>query len=124
MDVAKFGLPPEVNVITIIIINKEIEELKDHSTKTHGDIATHVLTFMARRVFTNQEFTVAHNPTKALTNDKLYFMVWEIVKALEGLGFKISIQCSIRGQIPSVRTFYPRQPRELLWQAAFKGVLQ
>ena len=34
MDVAKFGLPSEVNVITIIIINKEIKELKGHSTKT------------------------------------------------------------------------------------------
>jgi hypothetical protein len=49
---------------------------------------------MAQGIFTSEEFTVARYPARGLTNDKLYFMVWEVIKALEGLGFKVmSLTC-------------------------------
>ena len=53
------------------------------------DIATHILTFITRGIFTSQEFAIVHYPAKGLTSDKLYFMVWEVIKALESLGFKV-----------------------------------
>jgi hypothetical protein len=39
-------------------VNQEIEDLTSPKSQPH--IATHILTFMARGIFTSQEFAIAH----------------------------------------------------------------
>lgn len=69
-------------------VNKEIQQLSS-SASEELELATHILSFMARGIFNSLEFTVAHFPTKSITNDKLYFIVWSVISAMEGLGFKV-----------------------------------
>ena len=53
-------------------------------------IATHVMAFMVQGICSSLKFPLAHYPTKDLTGDQLYGMVWEVVEALEVAGFKVS----------------------------------
>ena len=47
---------------------------------------------MARAVFGNNEATVAHFATKDANHTALYPMVWNVVRALEGYGFKVCMK--------------------------------
>lgn len=53
-------------------------------------IAKHMLTFMARGIFTKLEFPYAQFPTRGVTADKLFPIVWEAVRNLEECGLKIT----------------------------------
>ena len=52
-------------------------------------IATHVMGFMVQGICSSLKFPLAHYPTKDLTGDQFYGLVWEIVEALEVAGFKV-----------------------------------
>ena len=49
-----------------------------------------MLTFMARGIFTKLEFPYAQFPTRGVTADKLFPIVWEAVRNLEECGLKIT----------------------------------
>ena len=52
-------------------------------------IAKHMLVFMVRGLFINLEFPYAQYPTSDLTADSLFPLVWEVIRHLEGAGFKV-----------------------------------
>ena len=68
-------------------VNQEIAAIA--TSNKDLPVATHVLTFMIRGIFNNKEFTVAHYPTSGLSGEKLYSIVWSVIKALEVTNFKV-----------------------------------
>ena len=54
-------------------------------------IAKHMLTFMARGIFTKLEFPYAQFPTRGVTADKLFPIVWDAVRNLEECGLKVMV---------------------------------
>ena len=57
----------------------------------HPPLATHLLTFMVRGIFTGLKFAYAHFPTGNSTAESLFSVVWEAVERLENLGFKVLV---------------------------------
>ena len=58
------------------------------------DVASHMLLFTVRGLFSNLEFPYAQFPTGGASTDVLYPMVWEAVSNLESSGFKVvAISC-------------------------------
>ena len=90
-------------------VNNHLEKLKEEcASKTKrnspGDIASHMLLFMVRGMFSSLEFPYAHFATKGATADQLYPIVWEVVRHLEGCGLNV-IAFSCDGASPN-RKFY------------------
>ena len=54
-------------------------------------VATHMLTFMVRGIFTKLEFPYAQFPTRGVTADRLYPIIWDAVRNLEGCGLKVMV---------------------------------
>ena len=52
-------------------------------------IATHILMFMVRGLFSGLRFPYAQFPCSSLSGDQLYPLVWECVEHLEMIGFKV-----------------------------------
>ena len=53
-------------------------------------IATHVLCVMIQSIYSSLKFPFAHYPTKNLTGEQIYNIIWEILWSLETIGFKVS----------------------------------
>ena len=70
-------------------INTEIEALASRKSEDAA-VATYMLAFMVRSVFGNKEYTVAHYPTRGARSTMLFPIVWSVVRALEGFGFKVN----------------------------------
>ena len=73
----------------IMSITREMATTSD--TLAVEAIATHVMGFMVQGICSSLKFPLAHYPTKNLTGDQLYGIVWELVEALEVAGFKVRI---------------------------------
>ena len=71
----------------IVRITREMQT--GSGTPAVDAIATHVMAFMVQGICSSLKFPLAHYPTKNLTGDQLYGMVWEVVEALEVAGFKV-----------------------------------
>ena len=54
-------------------------------------LATHILTIMVRGIFVPFKFPYAHFPTKQLTSESIFTIVWEAIERLENLGFKVLV---------------------------------
>ena len=54
-------------------------------------VATLMLTFMVRGIFTKLEFPYAQFPTRGVTADRLYPIIWDAVRNLEGCGLKVMV---------------------------------
>lgn len=54
-------------------------------------VATHMLTFMVRGIFTKLEFPYAQFATRDISAEKLFPVVWDAVRNLEGCGFKVMV---------------------------------
>ena len=50
-----------------------------------------MLTFMVRGIFTKLEFPYAQFPTRGVTADKLFPIVWDAVRNLEECGLKVMV---------------------------------
>ena len=55
---------------------------------TSKRIATHMLAFCVRGIFSNLSFAYAHFPTKRISADELFPLVWEAISNIEALGVK------------------------------------
>ena len=65
------------------------QSLADDGEEATNSIARHMLVFMVRDVFINLQFPYAQYPTFDLSADILYPLVWEVIRNLETVGFKV-----------------------------------
>ena len=83
-------------------LNKVEEQLD--GKKPHSNVATHMLLFMIRGLFSSLEFPYAHFATRGASADTLFPLVWEAVERLEYCGFNVIAFCC-DGASPN-RKFY------------------
>ena len=73
-------------------INNQLDRYEQHcanpSSGTHS-VATHMLMFMVRGMFTSLEFPYAQFPMTDATADALFPLVWEAVYNLESSGLRV-----------------------------------
>ena len=72
--------------------------------ETSEDLATHVIAFMVRGIFTSLKQVFAYYPCKGFTSYQLYWSVWGAVAALEDTGLRVRAMVS-DGASPN-RKFY------------------
>ena len=71
-------------------INNDLNRLEQQCQSSPvGTVASHVLLFMVRGLFTSVKFPYAHFATKSLTADTLFPIVWEVVEHLEASGLNV-----------------------------------
>ena len=90
-------------------INNHLDRVQEQceseqNSRVHTNVATHMLLFMVRGMFTSLEFPYAHFATRGATADALYPLVWEVVQRLERCGLNV-IAFSCDGASPN-RKFY------------------
>ena len=82
-------------------------------------VATHMLTFMVRGIFTKLEFPYAQFPTRGVTADKLFPIVWDAVRNLEECGLKVMV-ITCDGASPNRKFFKmhkaARKPHEVVYK--------
>lgn len=86
-------------------INHQMSLLENQTTSSLPPIATHLLTFMVRGLFTSCKFPYAHFPTDCLSGDQIFPIVWEAVERLERMGFKV-IGITADGASPNRKFFH------------------
>lgn len=87
-------------------VNNEIERfgrLCVSETKERK-VATSVLAFMARGIYTNFQFTFAYFPTCSLSCEDIFPLAWDSVSVLESIGFQV--RCFVCDGASSNRSFY------------------
>ena len=62
-------------------------------SEDQGDpkVATHMLGFMVRGIFSKLDFPYTHFPTEGATADQMFPIVWDAVRNLEESGFKVMV---------------------------------
>lgn len=70
-------------------VNDQLDKLESGNSKP--EIATYVLTLMVRGIFINLRFPYANFPSKSVTGDALFLIVWEAIERLEKIGFKVLV---------------------------------
>lgn len=71
---------------------------------TPSDVATHMLMFMVRGIFTTLEFPYVCIPTRDTTGEELFPIMWEAVKNIEECGLKV-IAITADGASPNRKFF-------------------
>ena len=79
----------EMKVIGFVDFNDQLDKLESGNSKP--EIATYVLTLMVRGIFINLRFPYANFPSKSVTGDALFLIVWEAIERLEKIGFKVLV---------------------------------
>lgn len=70
----------------------QVDDMSSHmnsEASISDSIATHMLVFMVRGLFSALKFPYAQFPTTSLSGGTLYPLVWECIAHLEMLGFKV-----------------------------------
>lgn len=74
-------------------INNHLDSFKrqcnNPTQNGHPNVATHMLMFVARGIFTSLEFPYAQFPTRDASADTLFPIVWDAVAQLERAGLKV-----------------------------------
>ena len=69
----------------------DFERRCKNEDESNDKVATHILSFMVRGIFSNLDFPYAHLPTEGATADQLFPIVWDAVRNLEESGFKVMV---------------------------------
>ena len=59
--------------------------------ESNNNVATHMLTFMVRGIFSDLNFPYAHFPSEGATADQIFPLAWDAVRNLEESGFKVMV---------------------------------
>ena len=94
-----------VGFVELDDIKHQMSQLEDPTANMLPPVATHLLTFMVKGLFTSLKFPYAHFPTDALTGDQLFPIVWEAVERLERKKFKV-IAITADGASPNHKFFH------------------
>lgn len=72
-------------------INNHLDDLEKQcsSNDTSSNVSTHMLMLMVRGLCSSLEYPYAQFPTRAVTADSLFPIVWESVQCLESSGFRV-----------------------------------
>lgn len=101
-------------------INNVLTELERQCTNPDSledVVATHMLTFMVRGIFSDLEFPYAQFPTNGATADVLFPIVWDGVKNLEECGFKVMvIACDGASSNRKFVKMHARKPGEFVYK--------
>jgi len=76
-------------------INTHLTTLERSLTGESPSLASTVMSFMVRGLFSKLQFPYAHFPCHQITGDLLYDPFWEAVFRLERSGFKVLYKCSL-----------------------------
>lgn len=84
-----------IGFLNIGEVNAQLDKVSEdlHSNSSGKDIASHMLLFMIRGMFSNLEFPYAHFATRGITADSLFPLVWEAVRHLECCGLHVIAFC-------------------------------
>lgn len=91
-------------------INNKLDEVnqlcssESAESSPRPELASHILLFMVRGMFSSLQFPYAHFATQGATADRLFPLVWEAVQRLEYCGFNVIAFCC-DGASPN-RAFY------------------
>ncbi len=85
-------------------ISNEIENLDSSSQEKEPSVATHIIAFMMRGIFTNTKVVFGYYPCRGFTSYQLYEAVWEGIGMLELAGYHV-VGCVSDGATPN-RKFY------------------
>ena len=84
-----------------------------------GAVATHMLVFMIRGLFTSLEFVFAQFPTNGVTGDALFPIVWEAIRNIEECGLKV-IVVTADGASPNRKFFKMHQASKSPGEIVYK----
>ena len=62
-------------------------------TSRHPPLSKHILVLMVRGIFFKLEFPYAHFATRSVTADMLFPIIWDGIRQLESMGFKVMCHC-------------------------------
>lgn len=87
-------------------VSNEIEKLEGVCAEEakEKEVATHILAFMVRGIYSDLLFTFAHFPTKSLTCDVIFPLAWNAVAFVESIGLKV--RCFVCDGASPNRKFY------------------
>ena len=86
-------------------VNNQLLELERSQTgECKPPVATHMLVFMVRGLFSSLEFPYVQVPTSSLSGDVLFPIMWECIKHLEACDFKV-IALTFDGASPNRKFF-------------------
>ena len=72
---------------TLHLFEQSLTDADDEGT--NSVVAKHMLVFMVRGIFIKLQFPYAQYPTCDLSADTLFPLVWEVIRNLETVGFKV-----------------------------------
>ena len=84
-----------------------------------GAIATHMLVFMIRGLFTSLEVPFAQFPTNGVTGDELFPIVWEAIRNIEECGLKVMV-VTADGASPNRKFFKMHQASKSPGEIVYK----
>lgn len=93
-----------IGFVDIGDINNDLNCLEHGADSPPRDVASHMLLFMVRGLFTKTNFPYAHFATKNASADTLYPIVWEAVERLQASGLTV-IALTSDGASPNRRFF-------------------
>ena len=93
------------NILDRLEHQRRSDTEEDESPFAENDIATHMLQFMVRGIFTKLEFPLASIPTREITGDTLFPIVWEAVRNIEESGLKV-VLITADGAAPNRKFFH------------------
>ena len=70
-------------------MEEELTELESSYSLPPKQIATHILAFMVRGIFTSCKFPYAHFPTHSLSGDQIFSVAWQAIERLERAKLKV-----------------------------------
>ena len=85
-------------------INDETLEFERKFSGKERDLATHILAFMARGIFSHFNFPTGSFCFKGFNSDQLFPCVWEAIGVLESIGLKVRA-CICDGATPNRKIF-------------------
>lgn len=78
-----------IGFVDIDDINNHLQAYERSFTSDKPKLASHMLVFMVRGLFSALEFPYAQFPSSNLSGDALYSIIWECIANLEALGFNV-----------------------------------
>ena len=95
-----------VGFVNLGDVNTHLLELEKSLSSSPDEpseiLASTVLAFMVKGLFSPLEFPYAHFPCRNLTGDLMFDPFWEAVHRLERLGLKVLYLCIVHGITPSL----------------------
>lgn len=78
-----------IGFVDVDDVNNHLQAYGNLLTNSKPKLATHIVVFMVRGLFSNLKFSYAQFPCTSLNAHTIYALAWECVSHLEIMGFKV-----------------------------------